>query len=138
MSPLRQIVVIAGLALLPALGSGWWMQTQFAAGAALRPHEVTIEGVAAWDRPVLWIDARPPESFARDHVPGALPLDELNWEEQLVAVMEAWLPEQRIVVYCDATGCSTSARVAERLRGDLGTQDVYYLRGGFAAWKREN
>ena len=140
MSVSREILVIAGLALLPALGTGWRLHTVLSAetAAALRPHEVTMETVLTWNQPVLWIDARAPEDFARERVPGALPLDEAHWEERLVAVLEAWQPEQRVVVYCTETACSTSARVAERLRADLGTEDVYYLHGGFAAWKQHD
>lgn len=130
-----QVLVIAGLALLPALGTGWRIHSLTKEEAALRPFEVTLQMVQAWDRPVLWVDARAPADFERDHVPGALPLDEAHWEERLIAVLEAWQPELRVVVYCSETACSTSARVAERLRSDLGTEEVYYLRGGFAAWK---
>jgi len=135
MSLPRQVLLIAGLALLPALGTGWKVWPLLDGEPALRPYEVTLEEVAGWPDPVLWIDARPSEAFQRAHVPGALSLPESEWESGLAAVLEAWSPEHRVLVYCAETACSTSVRVAERLRADLGSENVYYLRGGFEAWQ---
>ncbi len=131
----REMLVIAGLALLPAAGTAWHLRQVLASQDALRPFEVTMATVRDWGDSVLWIDARSPEEFDEGHVPGALPLDEGNWEMRLPTVLEAWQPESRVVVYCTGTRCEASSRVAERLRSDLGTAQVYFLRGGFAAWQ---
>jgi rhodanese-related sulfurtransferase len=85
---------------------------------------------------VHWIDARSEEEYARDHIPGALCLNEQNWEEVLPQLFETWQPPTQIVVYCDA-GCPASAKIAGKLE-ELGIEPVKIMEGGFEAWKRSN
>lgn len=99
-----------------------------------RVTEVSWRQVAVRKEPVLWVDARPEVAFARGHVPGALSVPEELWEERLPAVVRAWQPGMRIVVYCDDRACDTSQSVARRLRRDLGVAEVFVLQGGWRAW----
>ncbi|MEM8784148.1 MAG: rhodanese-like domain-containing protein [Planctomycetota bacterium] len=136
---LRALGLLA-LAALPAAGSYWWHGPIAEAKAliAVDPEElpaghVAVSEAGGWDG-VLWIDARSAERFARGRVPGAWPLTPGDWEEQLMGVLGAWEPGQRVVVYCGSASCDDSAAVAERLRNEAGLDDVYVLHGGWEAW----
>ena len=96
--------------------------------------ETAWSTVQRWRGLVLVIDARNTAAFARQHIPGALPLREKHWEEQLPAMIKAWRPGAKVVVYCDNEVCTTSQSVARRLRRDLGNNDVFVLKGGWGAW----
>ena len=93
-----------------------------------------------WGENVLWIDARPEDHFEREHVPGALLLNEDRWNELLPQVLGTWSPEKRVIVYCDTDGCGASREVAHRLREEAGLKDnegknsVFVLKGGWKAW----
>jgi rhodanese-related sulfurtransferase len=99
---------------------------------------VSVAVVRQWPaETVLWVDARNEDEYRAGHLPGALSLPEARWEQQLPVVLEKWLPELRVVVYCGGQACQASQRVARRLREDLGAEEVYYLEGGYEAWRRE-
>ncbi len=100
----------------------------------IRPVEITLAEFAPGE-PVLWLDARPPAAFAAGHIPGALALNEDAWEAGLPAFVEAWRPEQRIVVYCDSAQCHASEAVARRLMREFGATRVYVLKGGWESWQ---
>jgi len=42
---------------------------------------VSVDQARAWGDSTIWIDARPDDEFARDHVPGAISLNEDRWNE---------------------------------------------------------
>jgi rhodanese-related sulfurtransferase len=85
---------------------------------------------------VLWIDARSEEDFAKEHIPGALSLNEKNWEHALPRLFETWQPPRPIIVYC-AAGCRASAKIAAKLT-ELGIEPVRVMEGGYEEWKRSN
>jgi rhodanese-related sulfurtransferase len=131
----RQVGVLLLAALIPALLAGAlhprrpaWSRDQ-----AMIP-EVAWSTVREWPGLRLLVDARSEEAFRRQHIPGALPLSEVQWEERLPAVIKAWQPGARVAVYCDNTGCQASQAVARRLRRELGINDVFVLKGGWGAW----
>jgi len=99
------------------------------------PDEIALAVARAHRGPLLWIDARSDAEFARDHIPEALALDPARWETGIRAVLRAWQPGTRVIVYCRAAGCGTSRNVADRLRRDYGLTDVWVLRGGWEAWQ---
>ena len=132
---LRQTSVLLVAALVPALLAAMlhprrpaWSRAQ--AGAP----EVTWAEAAAWPGPVLWVDARAPDAYAQRHIPGALPLSEAHWEEQLPGFLRAWQPGAHVVVYCDDRACDASQSAARRLRQELGIDQVFVLAGGWSAW----
>lgn len=93
-------------------------------------HEVElseIEGLEA----VVWIDARADEDFEEAHLDAALLLNEENWETGFVPLLDVWVPGTPIVVYCSSQSCLRSHHVAERLRDELGVEEVYSLKGGW-------
>ena len=85
----------------------------------------------------LWVDARSATAYAENHIPGAIHLDEVQWDLALATVLENWDGKQAIVVYCESLDCGTSADIAERLKEALGFSDVHSLRGGWAAWEAD-
>ena len=98
-----------------------------------QPAKVTAPMIA---EDVLWIDARSEEDFAKDHIPGALSLNEKNWERALPQLFESWQPPRSIIVYCSA-GCPASAKIAAKLTA-LGIEPVRVMEGGYEEWKRSN
>ena len=69
---------------------------------------------------MLWLDARTAEAYEADHMPGALLLNEDDWEALIEPVFMAWEPgppEMRVVNYCDGRACQS---VAENLREETG------------------
>lgn len=85
----------------------------------------------------LWLDARSRTDFEAAHVPGAIFLNEDEWEAQLPAVMERWDGRQAMMVYCGGESCHASDAVARRLRRELGEVKVLVLSGGWPAWQAE-
>jgi rhodanese-related sulfurtransferase len=84
---------------------------------------------------VLWIDARTAAEHAAGHVPGAILANENDWEAGFERIMMAWQPEQTLVVYCDEAACHSSEAVAQRLRHEMAIESVFFLEGGWGAWK---
>ena len=96
--------------------------------------EISLQQVENWKEPVLWVDARPESDYEVEHIPGAVSLNPDNWSEQLPRFLDGWRPSEKAVVYCSAASCDTSREIADRLRRS-GVDPVYYLRGGWEAWK---
>ena len=107
--------------------------------SAIPPSElVTVAQARAWGGNVIWVDARPDEEFARDHVSGAVSLNEDQWNELLPQFLAVWSPGKKVVVYCSAESCDLAREVAERLRKEAQIPDVLVLEGGWEAWLKKN
>ncbi|HEY0946171.1 MAG TPA: rhodanese-like domain-containing protein [Opitutaceae bacterium] len=129
-------MLLCVLALAPAVLTAWlhprrpdWVQLRHPVA------ELPLAEVRQRFPDALWVDARKAADYARDHVSGAVLLNEDAWDEQLGGFVEAWRPGQGVVVYCDSAGCGASRLVAERLRRELGVDDVVVLQGGWAGWR---
>jgi len=96
--------------------------------------EVTLTEVLAWKEPVLWIDARVTGEYQQNHIPGAISLNDDNFESELASVLNAWQPGSKVIVYCDTQLCDASHAMAERLRNEVGIPEVWILYGGWRAW----
>ena len=83
---------------------------------------------------VLWVDARSSEEFQKSRIPGAVLLNEENWNSGLDRFMLEWEPGMKIVVYCNSKECGASSSVAQRLRAELAIQHIYVLEGGWPEW----
>jgi rhodanese-related sulfurtransferase len=99
---------------------------------------VTLELARSWGAAAIWIDARPDADFERDHVPGAILLNEDRWNELLPQFLAVWSPGKKVVVYCSAQSCDLAREVAERLRKEAQLPDVFVLDGGWEAWVKKN
>ena len=72
----------------------------------------------------------------KGHIPGALLLNDSNWDNGIAGLMDVWLSAVRpIVVYCSSEQCGVSKQTAERLRKALPEAEVYRLKGGWEAWR---
>jgi rhodanese-related sulfurtransferase len=134
-----QVLVLAALAFAPGLGEAIYFRHQISWQSAVLPSEmVTVDQARAWGGNVIWVDARPDEEFARDHVSGALSLNEDRWNELLPQFLAVWSPGKKVVVYCSSLSCNASREVARRLRREAQLPDVFVLEGGWEAWVKKN
>ena len=134
-SLIRQILILAALALIPGLGEAVYFRQRISWQSSIPPSElVTVDQARTWAGNVIWVDARPDEEFARDHVPGALSLNEDRWNELLPQFLAVWSPGKKVVVYCSSLSCNASREVARRLRKEAQLSDVFVLEGGWEAW----
>ena len=95
---LRQLVLLLALALAPAIVSGA-IQLTWQKPAALGENEVTLETAQSWDGKIVWVDARPRAKFEREHIPGAVLLNEDEWVRLVGPFLDEWEPGKNIVVY---------------------------------------
>ena len=134
---IQQALILCVLALLPAAGSALFHPKRPSwKPEPLGQWEMMLTDIARWKDKPLWVDARSKTSFEKDHIPGAVLLNEDQWDELLPGVLTAWWPGQSIVVYCDDKLCDSSNAVAKRLR-ETGLGPVFVLKGGWEAWKAE-
>jgi len=130
--------LLIGLAFLPAIGQAlYYRETVSWNQPPADSAPVTLTVAQSWGDGVLWLDARSDADYARRHIPGALPLNEDNWDEQLRMMLTAWSPERKLVVYCSRKTCNASHEVAERLRKEVGLSNVYVLEGGWEEWEKQ-
>lgn len=136
-SLVRQALILVALAFLPGIGQAIYFRDKVSWQLPVPASEmVTVVQARAWGENAIWIDARPDEEFARDHVPGALSLNEDRWNELLPQLLAVWSPEKKIVVYCSSQSCNASREVAHRLRNQAQPpmQNVFVLEGGWEEW----
>lgn len=81
---------------------------------------------------VVVVDARRPEAFDQEHIPGAINLPHRTMDETTTQGLDRSL---LYVAYCDGIGCNASTRGALRL-AQLGFR-VKELIGGIDWWKRD-
>lgn len=96
--------------------------------------EVLLSQLGRQDQ-ILWVDARSVDAFVKEHIAGAINLNEDDWDAQLPELLAVWEPDLKIVVYCSSQTCQASHAVAERLRTEVGLGDVTVLKGGWEAWQ---
>jgi rhodanese-related sulfurtransferase len=138
-SLIRQALILAALALLPGAGEAIYFRDKISWRSPIPPSELaTVARARAWGENIIWVDARPEEEFARDHVPGAFSLNEDRWNELLPQFLAAWSPGKKVVVYCSSLSCNASREVARRLRREAQLPDVFVLEGGWEEWLKQN
>jgi rhodanese-related sulfurtransferase len=138
-SLLRQSLVILALALLPAGGEALYLRDKISWHSRVAESDmVSVDLARNWGAGVIWVDARPDAEFERDHVPGAVLLNEDRWNELLPQFLQQqWSPEKKIVVYCSSQSCNLAGDVARRLREEAKLpNDIRVLKGGWEEWLR--
>lgn len=136
-SLVRQALLLVALALVPAVGQAIYFRDKVSWQSRTKASDmVTVAVAQSWGGNAIWVDARPDEDFAKDHVPGAISLNEDRWSEQLPQFLAAWSPGKQVVVYCSAESCNLADEVAKRLRSqtDPPMPEVYVLQGGWEEW----
>lgn len=134
---LRPASLLLAIAVVPAVVSAWWHTSDHRSAAGQTTHAISVHEARSLARQtsVLWIDARSATNHARETIPGALPLRHPEWEDLLPAFVEAWRPGQPVVVFCDGGECDVARSISARLRREIGSDDIYYLEGGWNAWR---
>jgi rhodanese-related sulfurtransferase len=79
--------------------------------------------ISSWSD-VLWIDTGSRAEYSESHIPGAMILNEDEWNNQIESVINRWTPQTRIVVYCHQD--CRSYHVAQRLR-EYGLENIYII-----------
>jgi rhodanese-related sulfurtransferase len=134
---LRQSVVLLALALLPAAVQALYFRDRIPWQSRVAESDlVSVEVARGWGTGAIWVDARPTDEFERDHVPGAVSLNQDRWGEALSQFLAMdWSPEKKIVVYCSAESCNLAEDVARRLREEAKLpNEIRILKGGWEAW----
>ena len=138
-SLLRQSVLLLGLALLPAAGEALYFRDKVSWHSRVAESDmVAVDLARNWGANAIWVDARPDVDFERDHVPGAILLNEDRWNELLPQFLQQqWSPEKKIVVYCSSQSCNLAGDVARRLREEAKLpNEIRVLKGGWEEWLR--
>ncbi len=81
---------------------------------------------------IIPVDARRPEGFAQEHIPGSINLPHRTMS---VETTQSLRKDVLYVTYCDGIGCNASTKGALKL-ATLGFQ-VKELIGGIEWWKRD-
>ena len=134
---LRQSALLVVLALLPAAVQAVFLREKIPWQSRVAESDfVEVETARGWGTSVIWVDARPSDEFERDHVPGAVSLNEDRWGEGVSQFLATqWSPEKKIVVYCSAASCNLAEDVARRLREEAKLpNEIRILKGGWEAW----
>jgi rhodanese-related sulfurtransferase len=135
----REALILVALACLPAIGEGIYFRDKISWQSPIPASElVTVDQARAWGGGAIWLDARPDEEFARDHVPEAFSLNEDHWNELLPQFLPNWSPGKKVVVYCSAASCNAARDVAKRLRDEAQLKDVFVLQGGWEEWVKKS
>ncbi len=101
-------------------------------GSRLDQGSITVQEALGSDN-LVWLDARSSAKYTLGHVEGAISLNEDDWNTGMDEVLAVWTGAETFVVYCEGGGCHASKAVAERLREELGLENVYYLHDGWDA-----
>ncbi len=138
-SLLRQALVLVAQAFLPGIGEAIYYRDKISWQSPIPASEmVTLTQARAWGENTIWVDARPDEEFARDHVPGAISLNEDRWNDLVGPFLATWSPDKKVVVYCSSQSCNASREVARRLRDEAQLKNVFVLEGGWEEWLKKN
>jgi len=134
----RQALILVALAFLPGIGQAIYFRDKVSWQSPIPASEmVTVAQARAWGGNAIWVDARPDIEFEREHVTGAVLLNEDRWNELLPQFLAAWSPEKSIVVYCSSQSCNASREVARRLRDEAQLKNVFVLKGGWEEWLKK-
>jgi len=131
----RQALLLAALAFIPGIGEAIYFRDKVSWQSPIPASEMVMQTQArAWGENTIWVDARPDAEFEREHIPGAVLLNEDRWNELVPQFLATWSPEKRVVVYCSSQSCNASREVARRLRDEAQLKNVFVLQGGWEEW----
>ena len=84
---------------------------------------------------VVFIDSRSSTSFKRGHITNAINISTRMRMDEIKNTLSAFPENQMFVAYCSGSSCSSSRRLAQKIR-QLGYPKVYVFYGGWFEWKR--
>lgn len=106
--------------------------------APLADDEISMAVIAGkWNNDVFWIDARISSQYEQQHVPGAVSLNEQNFDQALFDQIQTFQELKKpVVIYCDSEKCDASRKVREQLLLRMPLENVFVLKGGWQAWQQ--
>lgn len=132
---LKQSFFLIALTLLCGGLSAWLHPKAPPIQKTSDPWAVSLYEISGWEDAPVWVDARSEEEYRQGHIPGAIPLNQTQWDSQVGALLMKWMPGKRVVVYCSTLACNESHDVAKRLRESFQLEHTYHLEGGWDAWQ---
>ncbi len=130
---IRQLSWLILLALLLAAIS--WTLRKNGPSEPLGPGEIDLNILSSSpDLDILWVDARSKAKFKSRHIPGALLLNNTEWESLVSTFYDQWQPGYRVVVYGEVDS-DNAYEIASRLREESMIENVWVLKGGYEAWR---
>jgi rhodanese-related sulfurtransferase len=138
---LREALLLIALSLVGAVGTHFFhprAPAWYLVEAPLAEDEVSMAVIAEkWNSDVFWIDARIAEQFNQEHVPGAVSLNEQNFDqalfEQIATLQDLKKP---VIIYCGSEKCDASRKIKEQLLQRVPLENVFILKGGWQAWQQ--
>ncbi len=102
----------------------------------LRSDEVGLKEISErWKGDVVWLDARPRDQFNLAHVPGARLLNEQDFDNQLLEMLDILQTTTKpVILYCGGQKCEASRHVREKLLTMVPLENCFVLKGGWPAW----
>ena len=99
-------------------------------------EEVSLERALVQFRgkQAVFVDSRDREEFKEGHIPGAISLPSMEFDQHGPLFMELVSLDTIIVTYCSGKGCDSSMELAELLL-DSGYRKVKVFYGGWQQWK---
>jgi rhodanese-related sulfurtransferase len=108
------------------------------------PYQViSLEGVstlfedtAAADGAYAFVDARPAETFAQGHIPGAVPCYPYESDDCMKNVLPVVENAEKVVVYCGGGDCEDSIFMSRELieTFEVPYDKVFLFEGGWKEW----
>ena len=101
---------------------------------------VSVDRAREWGDSTIWIDARPDDEFARDHVPGAISLNEDRWNELFPQFSAAWSPGEKDHCLLQRAKLRSRPRSGRTAAQESAASDgkCFVLKGGWEAWLKKN
>jgi rhodanese-related sulfurtransferase len=135
-----QVLVLVFLAAAAAMATYRWhplAPALYAIQELLREDEVDVAEVQKrWAGQVIWLDARPRDQFEDEHITAAMNLNEQEFDQQLLEILDTLQTATKpVVIYCGGQKCEASRHVREKLMSVVALDECYVLKGGWPAWQ---
>ena len=135
---LQQSLLLLAFAFVPGIGQAIYFRDKVSWQSRVAESDmVSVDLARSWGANAIWVDARPDADFEREHVPGAILLNEDRWNELLPQFLAQWSPEKKVVVYCSSQSCNLASDVARRLREQKLPNEIRVLKGGWEEWLKK-
>ena len=135
-----QVLILVFLAAAAAMATYQWhplAPALYAIQEPLREDEVDVAEVQKrWAWQVIWLDARPRDQFEDEHIKSAMNLNEQEFDQQLLEILDTLQTATKpVVIYCGGQKCEASRHVREKLMSVVALDECYVLKGGWPAWQ---
>jgi len=139
-SALTQAVLLVLLTVLAATAAFFThpkAPALYAVQEPLQNDETSLQEITArWQGSVLWLDARPRDQYEKGHIPGALLLNEQEFDTQLLELLDTLQTTTKpVILYCGGERCEASRKVREKLLAAVPLDQCLVLKGGWPAWQ---